>query len=291
MLSNIFNILYQFLDSFSFLILASIGLAIIFGMMGVINLAHGEFIMLGAYSTAFMYHLGLPIFLSIIVGAILVGILGFVLDRAVIQFLYNRPLDSVVATWGISLVLSQGMLVLMGPSYKSPSTPLGSFTFGGINYSTYRVLLSLIAILLLIVLYWVFVHTKFGLKARATIQNEEVAKSIGTNTNYMYALTFSLGAALAGVTGGLYAFTMTIGPSFGAGFLMESFVTVVVGGANPLIGTVVSGGALGLVHSSLSYLFGTFIGKTGLLVAAIVFIRLWPTGFSGLIEKNMLKVK
>lgn len=288
---SLFNIVYQFMDSFSFLILAAMGLAIIFGMMGVINLAHGEFIMLGAYITTFCSLAGIPIPISILLGALGVGIFGYIVDKLVIRHLYGRPLDSVVATWGISLIMGQGMLILMGPSLQGLSTPLGSFSVGGINYSTYRLILTIIACLLIIILYWMFMHTKFGLRSRATMQNEQVARSLGTNTKQMYTMTFVIGSMFAGLTGGLYSFTMTIGPSFGAGFLMESFVTVIVGGANPLIGTVISGGMLGIVHSSLSFIFGTFIGRVGLLIAAILFIRLWPSGFSGLLEKKILRVK
>ncbi len=290
MLENLFNIFYQLMDSFSFLILAAIGLAVIFGMMGVINLAHGEFIMLGAYITTLSWLAGVPIPIAILLGSIGVGCFGFIIDRLIIRHLYGRPLDSVVATWGISLVMGQGMLIIMGPSLQGPSTPLGSFTIGDLNYSTYRIILAVIACLLLFLLYWVFTRTKFGLKSRATMQNEEIARSLGTNTKQIYTTTFVIGSMLAGLTGGLYAFTMSIGPTFGSGFLMESFVTVIVGGANPLIGTVMAGGTLGVVHSGLSFVFGTFIGRVGLLIAAILFIRLWPTGFSGLIEKKVIRV-
>ncbi len=279
------------MDSFSFLILAAMGLAIIFGMMGVINLAHGEFIMLGAYITTFASLAGIPIPISILLGSLGVGVFGFVIDKTVIRHLYGRPLDSVVATWGISLIMGQGMLILMGPSLQGLSTPLGSISIGGINYSLYRLILTIIAVLLIAFLYWLFMHTKFGLHSRATMQNEQIARSLGTNTKQMYTVTFVIGSMFAGLTGGLYSFTMTIGPSFGSGFLMESFVTVIVGGTNPLIGTVISGGMLGIVHSTLSYIFGTFIGKVGLLIAAILFIRLWPAGFSGLVEKKILRVK
>src|SRR5690625_5376277 len=134
-------------------------------------------------------------------------------------------------------------------------------------------------------------HTNFGLKSRATMQNEEIARSLGTNTDRMYTMTFVIGSMFAGLTGGLYSFTMTIGPTFGAGFLMERFVTVIVGGANPLIGMIMAGGALGIVHSSLSYIFGTFIGRVGVLVAAILIIRVWPTGFSDSVRRKGVQVK
>ncbi|WP_446897968.1 ABC transporter permease subunit [Clostridium sp. LBM24168] len=276
--------LYQFCDSFSFLVLASIGLSIIFGMMGIINLAHGEFIMLGAYITTLLAIRRIPLIISILLGAILTGIFGLIVDRLIIFKLYKRPLDSVVATWGISLILSQGMLILMGPSLSGISTPLGSFTLGGQKYSIYRILLTVISILLVILVYYIFMHTKFGLNARATMQKNDIASSLGVNTNKMYSITFMIGSALAGLAGGLYAPTMSITPNFGGNFMMQSFVTVIVGGANPLIGTIISAGALGIVNSVLSMFYGTFVGRVGLLIVAIIFIRVCPKGFSGLIQ-------
>jgi branched-subunit amino acid ABC-type transport system permease component len=138
------------------------------------------------------------------------------------------------------------------------STPLGSVSIAGGSYSTYRILLFIIAILVLAAMYWLFMHTKFGLRSRATMQKHEIAKAMGVNTNKVYSLTFMIGAAFAGLTGGLYAPTMAVSPTFGTGFLMPSFVTVIVGGANPLIGTSISGGLLGVVNSLLDAVWGTF---------------------------------
>lgn len=290
LLESAFNMFYIFIDSFSYLVLAAIGLAIIFGMMGIINLAHGEFIMLGAYITTYLVLSGIPLPIAIIFGSLGVGMFGFIVDRLVIRHLYGRPLDSVVATWGISLIMSQGMMILMGPTLQGTSTPLGSFSVGGISYSTYKIVLGVIAIGLILLMYWVFAHTRFGLRSRATMQNNEIARSLGTNTTKMYTVTFIIGSALAGLAGGLYAPTSSISPSFGTGFLMESFVTVIVGGANPLVGISMAGSSLGVVNSVLSYVFGTFIGRLGLLVVAIIFIRVWPSGFSGIVQKKVLKV-
>ena len=278
------QVLYQFCDSFSFLVLASIGLAIIYGMMGIINMAHGEFMMVGAYAATLMATNGIPLVLAVILAALLTGVYGLIIDRLIIRHLYSRPLDSVVATWGISLIMCQGMALLLGPSIQGTSTPLGSITVGEDSYSIYRILLTLIAIALVVVVYFVFMHTRFGLKSRATMQLSPIAKSLGVNTDRMYALTFMLGSVFAGLAGALYAPTMTITPEFGTNFMMQSFVTVIVGGANPLIGTVLSGAALGLVDSILSLLYGTFIGRIGLLAVAILFIRICPKGFSGLVE-------
>ncbi|MFM9279317.1 ABC transporter permease subunit [Paenibacillus jiagnxiensis] len=288
-ISGTINIAYQLMDSFAFLILAALGLAIIFGMMGIVNLAHGEFIMLGAYITTLLARTGIPLPVAVAGSALAVGVFGLIVDRLIIRHLYNRPLDSVVATWGISLILGQGMLVLMGPSLQGVSTPLGSFTVDGNSYSYYRIVLFACALALLLAMYWLFMHTSFGLRSRATMQNRAVAQSLGTNTSRMYTITFMIGSAFAGLTGGLFAPTMSVSPTFGASFIMQSFVTVIVGGANPLVGTILSGGALSAVNSSLSMLFGTLIGKLGLLLVAIVFIRVFPLGFSGLVERKGLR--
>ncbi|MCI8648583.1 MAG: branched-chain amino acid ABC transporter permease [Anaerotruncus sp.] len=289
MLNSIFNYFYQFLDSFTFLILAVAGLSIIFGMMGIINLAHGEFIMLGSYAFTILAKASVPLVLSVLLAAVFVGIFGYLVDRLVVSRLYGRPLDSVVATWGISLLLRQGILILMGPSLPGLTTPLGTFTIGQSTYSVYRLLLAAVAIAVLIGMYVLFMHTPFGLHSRATMQEQAVAQSLGVNTRQMYSITFMLGSALAGLCGALYAPTMTITPTMGQAFQNDSFVTVIVGGADPLVGMALSGGVLGIIQSMLSLLFGTFFGKMGLLVVAILVIRILPKGFSGLVEKHLVK--
>lgn len=284
--SGAFNALYQFTDSFALLVLASLGLAVIFGMMGVVNLAHGEFIMSGAYMTTYFANKGAPLPVAILLAALGAGIIGAILERLIVHRLYGRLIDSVVATWGVGLVMSQGALILFGPSIPSVSTPLGSFALGGSTYSWYRVVLALCALALLGLLYLLFMRTKYGVHARATIQNPEIAASMGIDTRRMYTLTFGLGAALAGLTGGLYAPTTTVVPTFGNGFIVEAFVTVIVGGANVLVGTPLAGAILGGVNSVLAGSFGTFIARVGLLVATILVIRLMPRGISGLVARS-----
>lgn len=283
-----FNVLYQFLDNFSFLVLCAMGLAIIFGMMGIINLAHGEFIMLGAYVTTFAARV-VPFPIAVLIGALGVGLFGFVVDRLIIRRMYGRPLDSVVVTWGLSLILQQGMLILFGPYLEGMTTPLGAFYVGDNAYSIYRMLLVIIAIALLVFVYLLFMKTHFGLESRATMQNPQNAIGMGINTPRIYALTFMLGSALAGLVGGLYAPTMSVTPTMGQAFQSQSMMTVIVGGANPLVGTVMSGGTLGVVQGLLATLYGTFYGRIGILVVTILAIRLMPQGFSGLLEKRALR--
>lgn len=286
-----FSYIYQFLDSFAFLILAVAGLAIIFGMMGIINLAHGEFIMLGAYAMTITAKAGLPYPIAVVMAVLFVGLFGFLCDKLVIRHLYDRPLDSVAATWGISLLLRQGILIILGASLPGLTTPLGNFMFGATSYSIYRMVLAVISVLLLVFLYWLFMKTKFGLLSRATMQNSTIAQAMGVNTSRMYSFTFTIGSALAGLCGALYGPTMTITPTMGQAFQNDSFVTVIVGGANPLIGTALSGTALGVIQSVLNITLGTFFGKMGLLLVAIIVIRVLPKGFSGLVESRMEKGK
>lgn len=287
-LSILFSSFYQFGDAFAFLVLSACGLAVIFGMMGVINLAHGEFIMCGAYVTVFAVRLGFPLPVAILAGALVAGMVGIVLERLVVQNLYARPLDSILATWGVSLIASQGTLIALGPTMQGVGTPLGSFSFGGLSYSNYRLVLVAAAVLVLILLYLVFNKTRFGILARATIQVPHMANALGVDTRRVYALTFGIGAALAGLTGGLYAPTMTMVPTMGATFMMEAFVTVVVGGADVLLGTAPAAALLAVVKAGLTSWQGQLFGQIGLLLAVIIVIRVLPKGITGFILKERL---
>jgi branched-chain amino acid transport system permease protein len=278
---SVFAMLYQFGDTFAFLVISCAGLAVIFGMMGVINLAHGEFIMCGAYVTASTARAGLPLPLAILTGALVAGAVGMVVERLVIRHLYHRPLDSIIATWGISLIATQGVLIVLGSTMQGVGTPLGSIDVGGRSYSLYRLVLMACALGLLGGLYLLFYHSRFGVIARATIQKPQMAHALGVNTGRMYGLTFGLGAALAGLAGGLYAPTMTMVPTMGATFIVESFVTVVVGGADIFVGAAPAAAILALIKAGLTAWYGQLFGQIGLLVTVILVIRILPGGLSG----------
>ena len=255
-------------------------------MMGVINLAHGEFIMAGAYMTVTVAKLGSPLPLAIVCGALFAGLIGMLLERFVIRHLYGRPLDTIVATWGISLIASQGTLILLGPSLADISTPLGSVQIGSLSYSVYRFVLMATAAAILAGLYLLFNFTRFGVLARATIQVPHMAEALGVNTRLIYSLTFGIGAALAGATGGLYAPTMTLVPTMGAPFITEAFVTVVTGGADVFVGTAPAGVILGFIRAAMTTWEGQLAGQIGLLIAVIIVIRVLPRGISGLILRE-----
>jgi branched-chain amino acid transport system permease protein len=284
-LPQLLNLVLQFIDSFGFLVLSAIGLGIIFGMMGVINLAHGEFITVGAYGTALSFTAGVPLPVAMLIGVAATTVFGLIVEFTIIRRLYGRLLDSMVATWGISLIMIQGLRVVFGSSLSSIGTPLGSIQYGAFSYSTYRLMLAGASLLILGVLYWMFTSTMFGTRARATIQDDEMSRALGVDTNRMYLLTFGLGSALAGLTGALYAPTMTLVPGMGSTFLVEAFVTVVVGGASVLVGTTGAGLVLGGINAVFSNLFGTFAGRIALLVTTILVIRALPQGITGLLDK------
>jgi branched-chain amino acid transport system permease protein len=273
---------YIYLDSIAFLLLSSLGLIIILGMMGITNMAHGEFMMLGAYTTALATHAGAPLAISILLAMVVVGILGMIMESVIIRRLYGNLLQSLVATWGLSLIISQGMLILMGPSLPSIPMPFGGFTVGGKAYAIYRIVLPIVGVIVVVLLGLLLFKTKFGMKARATMQNPEISRAMGVNTKLMYLLVFGLGCGLTGLAGGLYAPTTVLGPLYGANFLAPAFVTVVVsGGSNVIVGALLASVALGVVEGTFNYFFGAVIGRLSLLMATILLIRFFPSGLSG----------
>ena len=279
--ADVFTFLVQYADAFALLFLAAIGLAIIFGIMGVINLAHGELIMVGSFTTTLTYEAGLPLLVAMISGVVVTTVFGVILERLFIQHLYGRLVDSMVATFGLGLIISQGARIVFGNSLPQIGTPFGSLSYGVYSFSTYRVLLAGISLLIGATVYLLFTRTKWGIRARATIQNEAMARSLGTDTERMYVLTFALGSALAGLTGALYAPTQTQVPLLGREFLFESFVTVVVSGASVLSGVLLAAGVLGVVQTIFAYLFGTVMGQLAMLCTAILLLRFLPDGMSG----------
>jgi branched-chain amino acid transport system permease protein len=277
------NLLYQYADNIAFLLLAALGLMIILGVVNVINLAHGELIMLGAYITTLGYnHAHLPLPLCMLLSVVGVGLFGLLLERFVIRRFYDDKLAALVATWGVSLILSQGVLLVFGPSMPSVPLPAWTLSYGGYSFGGYRLLLLAVAVLAIVAAWWTFYYTKLGVRTRATMQNAAMARALGADTRRIYLLTFGAGSALAGLTGALYAPTTTIVPLMGTQFVDVAFITVVVGGGtNPIVGALTSAALLSLIATPLSSVFGTFTGRIGLLVAALIVIRFFPRGLSG----------
>jgi branched-subunit amino acid ABC-type transport system permease component len=284
-----FSFFYQYLDNVGFLILAAAGLIIIFGMMGVINMAHGELMMIGAYTTASSYHAGVPTVLAVVLGGLAAGLVGVVLERLVIRRFYNQLLSSMVVTWGISLVLSQGFLAVFGPSTLNVPTPFSSFAVGEQTYAVYRMVMAAVAILLVAAVWVLFTYTAFGVRARATMENPKMAAALGTNAGLVYSLTFGLGAFLGGIAGGMFALTATITPFFGQNYTPLAFITVVVGGAaNPITGLVAAAFSMAGIQTGINNLYSVYVGYIAMFAAAIALLVVLPKGISEYLEKRKL---
>lgn len=282
------SILYQLSTNAAFLLLCALGLIVILGMMNIINLAHGELMMMGAYVASFVYQYGVPFWLAAIIAFFAVGVFGALLELAIIRRFYGRELGALVVTWGISLILSQGFLLLFGPFMPPIQIPGGSFAIGQYSFSLYWIMMFVVSMLLIVGLWWLYNRTEIGLQARATMQNATMARALGVDTDRIYRLTFSLGAALAGLSGALLAPTTSIMPFMGQQFVAPAFITVVVGGAtNVIAGALGSSALLSLVKTPIGFFFGSFLGTVALLLAALIFIRLLPDGISAAIQRRL----
>lgn len=265
----------------SILIIISIGLAVIFGMMGIINLAHGQFLMLGAYFTLVGVRAGINIWLAMLLAALAVGAFGLLIERLLIHRLYGRLADSMLATWGLGLILAQVVSLIFGPSTEGVPTPLSNVQVGNYSISGYSFALIGASMLTLLVVLWVFTRTPYGTMARASTQIPGMASAVGVNTRMINMWTFGFGAALAGLGGALLAPIAGVTPSMGQAYIAQAFMTVIVGGAGVLTGTSAAAGVLGGFQYLISYLSNPFLGQGALLVIAIVVLRIMPTGLSG----------
>lgn len=282
------SILYQLGTNAAFLLLCALGLIVVLGMMNIINLAHGELMMMGAYVASFVYQYGVPFWLAAIISFFVVGVFGALLELSIIRRFYGRELGALVVTWGISLILSQGFLLLFGPFMPPIQIPGGNFAIGQYSFSLYWIGMFAVSMLLIVGLWWLYNRTEIGLQARATMQNATMARALGVDTGRIYMLTFSLGSALAGLSGALLAPTTSIMPFMGQQFVAPAFITVVVGGAtNVIAGALGSSALLSLVKTPIGFFFGAFLGTVALLLAALILIRLLPDGISAAIQRRL----
>lgn len=281
------NLAVSVMSSVALLVIVSVGLAVIFGMMGVINLAHGEFLMLGAFFTLSGVRSGLNIWVAMVVAALAVGAVGLAVERLLIQFLYGRLAATMLATWGLSLILVQVVVLAYGPATQGIPTPLGSVEIGQYSVSQYNLVLIVAAGLLLAVVFWVFTRTRYGTMARAATQLPQMASAVGINAKRINMLTFAFGAALGGAGGALLAPVVGVVPNMGQAYVGRAFMTVVVGGPGVLTGTAAAAGLLGSVDSFVSNVFSSFLGTASLLLVAIVLLRLLPTGISGRLRRQL----
>ena len=271
----------------SVLVLIAIGLAITFGVMGVINMAHGELMMLGAYTTytvqeAMPGHIGISILAAIPAAFIVAGLTGVLVERTIIRFLYGRPLETLLATFGVSLVLQQSVRSIFSALNRSVVTPdwmSGSLRLNDALAITYnRLYIVIFTLLVFSLILVVLKRTRIGLDIRAVSQNRAMAKAMGIRTEWVDAMTFGLGSGIAGVAGVALSQLTNVGPNLGQSYIIDSFMVVVFGGVGNLWGSLIGGMSMGIVNKLLEPYAGAVLAKIFVLVALILFIQSRPRG-------------
>ncbi|MBD9644688.1 branched-chain amino acid ABC transporter permease [Pantoea sp. PNT02] len=273
----------EVLNAIAVLVIMSVGLAVVFGMMKIVNMAHGEFMMLGGYSAILATNQwGVPIWISMLVIAPLtVGVFGAVIERVIIRHLYGRMIDTMLATWGLSLALIGAATMLFGNTTLGISSPLPSVSIGSYSTSGYSLFMIVFAIGLLSALWLLLRFTTLGLCARATMQNARMVAALGSNPGKIYSLTFGLGAALSGLGGALLAPITGVIPTIGVSFIAKAFITVIGGGSAIIAGTLSASTLFGTISQLVTYFSTPVFGAVALLLSAIVLLRLLPQGITG----------
>jgi urea transport system permease protein len=279
------------LSLFTILLLMSLGLAIVFGLMGVINMAHGELMALGAYATyltAHFFQRNLPslmtwyLFAAIVVAFCVTFAFGYALERGFIRFFYNRPLDTLLATWGLSLILQQSYRSIFGA--QEVSVPLTSWLTGaweptpGIQLPLNRLFILGLTLAVAFGVYLILFKTRAGLRARAVTQNRAMSSAVGIDTNRVDALTFALGSGLAGIAGAVFTMIGSINPGSGQLYIVDAFIVVVFGGVASLLGTGASAFLIAQSQSTLEYLMTGSMARVSILLLVIVVLYLRPNG-------------
>ncbi|WP_281953992.1 ABC transporter permease subunit [Pseudophaeobacter arcticus] len=284
-----FVILIEMLYAVSSLILISAGLAVVFGMMKVINLAHGEFMMMGGYATITAVNLGVNIFVAMLVIAPLtVGLIGLIVERLVIRHLYGRLVDTMLATWGLSLFFIGLASMIFGNTTTGISTPIPGFTVGNYQINGYNFFIIVVSVLLLIAMRVVLKSTRAGLIARGAMQQADMAAALGYSPNRIYMATFFCGSALSGLAGAVLAPLVGLVPTSGGAYIAKAFITVIAGGPSLIAGLFSGAGLFGVVSQVFTFTISPVMGEVALLVAAVILLRLLPQGITGKFFKGKL---
>ena len=275
-------LLIDVLFSVASLALICTGLAIIFGMMRVINFAHGEFLMMGALSVILFTDLGVNLWVSmLVISPIVVGVFGIVVERVLIRQLYGRMIETLLATWGLSFFLIGLATTFFGNTTRGLSAPLGSLRIGDYRTGLYGVFVIVLTVVVLLAAYVALRYTRVGLIARGTMQNATMASSLGIDTPRVYSLTFGIGAAMSGLAGAVLAPLSGVVPTMGLAYIAKAFIAVISGGVAILSGTATASSLYGTINQLVTFATTPVIGEVALLVSAIVLLRIMPEGISG----------
>jgi urea transport system permease protein len=272
------------------LLVAALGLAVIFGVAGVINMAHGQFIMVGAYTAAVVGQLGGNTFISIPVAFLVVALLGLIVERGIIQWIYNRPLETLLATWGVGIILEVLMKVIFGPELYyvgAPGVLDGAVRIiGRLPFPLYRLFLIGLAIVMFLVTIWLLYRTAFGLKVRAVRRNRAMAGCLGIDTARIDMLIFMYGSGLAGIAGAVLAPIKSVSTTMGFSYAVGSYMVIVLGGVGNFLGVPTGAFLIGQGETLLAFRYNSVIGQLLVFVAIVVAIRVFPRGIFGYQERR-----
>jgi urea transport system permease protein len=272
------------------LAIAAIGLAIIFGVAGVINMAHGQFIMVGAYTAAVVGQLGGNTFIAIPIAFIVVALLGLVVERGIIQWIYDRPLETLLATWGVGIILEVLMKVIFGPELLYVGAPKvldgGLRLIGRLPFPYYRLFLIAVAIVMVALTFWIIFRTDFGLKVRAVRRNRAMSGCLGIDTAKIDMLIFMYGSGLAGVAGAVLAPIKSVSTTMGFSYAVGSYMVIVLGGVGNLLGVPTGAFLIGEGETLLAFKYNSVIGQLLVFVAIVIAIRVFPRGIFGYHERR-----
>jgi urea transport system permease protein len=264
------------------LLLVALGLFVVFGLMGVINMAHGELFMLGAYWVFAVTSAGLPFWLAAASAPVAVGLLGLWIEALLLRHLVRRTLDTILATWGLSIVLKQVIVLGFGPQSVNVALPLdATVALGSFEYPAYRLVLMALSAAVLTGAAWAVLRTRFGLEVRAVIARPEMAAALGIDTRHVYRLSFAFGAGAAGLAGALVAPLISVDPQMGLSYLVPAFLAILVGGAGSLPGVAAGGALVGGADAALSFWVSPVVAQLVVFALAVTVIRLRPRGLFG----------
>lgn len=279
----------EVLYSIAVLMLISVGLAVVFGMMRIINLAHGEFMTIGGYTVIVSVKSGVNIYFAMLVVApLVVGLLGMVVERLIIRYLYGRLIDTMLATWGLSLALIGLLTMIFGNTTTGISTPIPGIKIGEYQMGGYNIFIIGVTFLLMLLAYGILKYTPWGLVARGSMQSPEMAVALGYNPSTVYMITFAFGTAITGMAGAIMAPLVGIIPSSGINYIAKAFITVISGGASAILGSSLGAIIYGFINQMFTLAGSSVLGEIALLIAAIILLRLLPTGITGHFFKDKL---
>jgi branched-chain amino acid transport system permease protein len=273
------NALFEILSFGAIIVLVVLGLGIIASMMGIFNFAHGEFVLLGAYTTYLFYSWGLPVWLGMLAAPFVLALIGLVLERLAIRRFYAVPIVAMLGTYALGIIIRETVRMLIGGLYVSIPAPLvASLVIGGVQLPEWRIAILVITALVMAGSYLLLTRTSFGLRMRAALENPALARASGISTDRIYAISFAFGSALAGLAGALVVPIFSLFADLGLRFLIQGFLAVMLGGVGTFVGPVAGAGIIGVLSAALPWAISPVLADVLVFVIAIVIVKFRPGG-------------